>query len=102
VRNVDRIGDAIHRDGIVNDLRSRSVIHGNDVVPGVWSEGLEGHRGSFPVLRRVVEHTPGLAGVVSLPSIVVGITVRVLLTLELQSLGRVGVLRGNVQIELVP
>ena len=99
--DVDRICDAVHSDGVVNHLRSRRVIDGHDVVPSVRSQRLERYSRTLPMLRRVIEHAPGFAGVVSLPGIVVGISVRVLLALEFESLGCARILCRNVQIKLV-
>ena len=102
MRNIHRIGDAVHGDGIVNHLRSRGMVRGDDVVPCVWSEWLERDWRSLPMLGRVVKDAPRLAGVIGLPGIVVGISIRVLLTFELERLWRAGILRGYIQIELVP
>src|SRR5579859_2376566 len=38
VCEVDGRGDAVDGDGVMNDLGSRCVIHGDDVVPGIGSK----------------------------------------------------------------
>src|SRR2546430_13088923 len=70
-------------------------------MPRVGSKRLELDTGAFPVLGRVIEHTPGLAGVISLPGIVVGVPVCVLLAFEFERLGRARVLRWNIQVEFI-
>ena len=67
----------------MNDLRARRVIQGDDVVPGIGGEALENDAAGLPVLGSVIEHAPGVAGVVCLPGVVVGVAVGVLLTLKL-------------------
>jgi len=99
--DVDWVGDAVHRDGIVHDLGSRRVVDRDDVMPSVWGKRLETYACRFPMFGRVVKHAPGLAVVVSLPSVVVGVSLGVLLTLEFKSLRCAGILPWNVKVELI-
>jgi len=102
VRNIGGMGHAVDGDGIVNDLRARSVVNRDDVMPGVTRERLENNARAFPLLGGVVEDPPCPAAVVRLPGIVVGVAIRVLLALKFQGLRRGSVLCGDVEIELVP
>ena len=68
------------------------MINGDDVMPCVPDKTGKGNARTFPMFRGVVEHTPGVACVVCLPREVVGVAIRILLTLKLDRLGSIRVL----------
>ena len=86
MHDVRRIGDAVYRQGIMEDLRALRVIHRDDVMPGIGSEGLKSNGCALPMFGREVKYAPSLASIVSLPGIVVGITVGILLAFKFDSL----------------
>jgi hypothetical protein len=85
----------------MDGLRARRVKDGRDVMPGIRGETLQRNAGSFPLLRGVVEYPPSVARVVGLPGEVVSVAVGGLLTFELDCLGIVYELSGNVHVKVV-
>lgn len=101
MHDVCRIGHAIDGERIMKDLRSLRVIHGDDVMPGIRSKGLECDGCSFPMLGREIKYAPSLTRVISLPGIVVGIAIGILLAFKLDPLRSRGVLSRDVKVKLV-